>query len=110
MRLRPFSIPSTKDNRAPASFVRRQCRNQRQNNAMIAGGRLIVKNTRPGLLAARSSEIPAPRTSIQHGTSGRPLDAARFVRYLLAAQPWAVTHVGQQPDGSEEVVQMRKLM
>ena len=45
------------------------------------------------LLTARLKEISVQLSSIPWETSDRPLDAARFVRYLLAVLPRAVTRV-----------------
>jgi hypothetical protein len=71
---------------------------------MIAEGSIIVKHIRPRLLTARSTEISLQLSSILWETSDRPLDAAQFVRYLLAVLPRAATRGEKQPDALEEVV------
>jgi hypothetical protein len=71
---------------------------------MIAEGCTIVNKTWPRLLTAPTKKIIVQPSFFHYGTSNRPLDAARFVRYLLTALPWAVTRGQKQPDAHEEVV------
>ena len=71
---------------------------------MIAEGSPIVKIACARLPIARPIERPVPPSVTDQRTSDGPLDVSRFVRYLLAVLPRAVTRGEQQPDAQEEVV------